>query len=240
MKIQFYLILAITVFLSGCATPQHGANVPKTSLDGDWKSTTSNATLHFEKGKLSGNDGCNQFIGSYATEENSLSISDKMMSTMMACSNKNAIAFKNALMNTKFYENDGKKLLLMGGKGELLIEFKMLSNTLEEGFYEIKHINNSKQAVLTLKSPISLKIGPDGKMEGNTGCNQYTTSYTLKEEQITIGFPAITCKMCPPELMEQEQQFLSALPKSSKISRNGEKWEIRDDSGALQFSMTKE
>lgn len=238
MKIQFYLILAITVFLSGCATPQHDANVPKTSLDGDWKSTTSNATLHFEKGKLSGNDGCNQFIGSYATEENSLSISDKMMSTMMACSNmENTTAFKNALMNTKFYENDGKKLLLMGGKGEPLIELKALSSTLEEGLYHINHFNNGKQAVITLQTPISMQIEPDGKMSGYTGCNQYTTSYTIKDNQITIGFPATTRKICPPEFMEQEKLLVNVLPKSFKITRNGEKWEIRDANGSLLFDM---
>ncbi|MDD4854773.1 MAG: META domain-containing protein [Sulfuricurvum sp.] len=240
MKILFYSILTIILLLSGCATPEYVTKVPKTSLDGEWKSIISNATVRFDKGTISGNDGCNQFIGSYATEENSLSISDKMMSTMMACSNKNATAFKNALMNTKFYENDGKTLLLMGGKGEPLIEFKMLSNTLEEGFYEIKHINNSKQAVLTLKSPISLKIGPDGKMEGDTGCNQYTTSYTLKGEQITIGFPAITRKICPPELMEQEQQFITTLSRASTFKRNGEKWEIRDESGTLLMDMIKD
>lgn len=241
MQILFYSILAIMFFLSGCATTEYGTNVPKTSLDGQWKSTTSKATVHFDKGKISGNDGCNQFIGSYATQDNTLSVSDKMMSTMMACSDmENSTAFKNSLINAKIYENDGKKLFLLGGKGESLIELKALSSTLEEGLYHINHLNNGKQAVITLQTPISMQIEPDGKMFGDTGCNQYTTSYTIKGNQITIGFPATTRKICPPEFMEQEKQFINALPKSFKIARNGEKWEIRDESGSLLMDIVKD
>ncbi len=239
--LSFYSLLTITLLLSGCVTSEHAMKVPKTSLDGDWKSTTSKATVRFEKGKISGNDGCNQFMGSYVTQENTLSISDKMMSTMMACpAMEKSAAFKSALTSAKIYENDGKKLLLIGVDGKPLLELQALSNTPQEGLYTIKYLNNGKQAVVSVKTPITMQLSSDGKMSGSTGCNLYTTSYTIKENQLTIGFPATTRKMCSPEQMEQEQQFLNALQKGSKISRNGEKWEIRDVAGALQFSLTKE
>jgi len=238
MKILFYSILAVILLLSGCATTEYGTNVPRTALDGEWMSTTSKATVRFDKGKISGNDGCNQFIGSYATQDNTLSVSGKMMSTMMACPDmENSTAFKNSLINAKVYENDGKKLLLLGGKGESLIELKALSSTLEEGLYHINHLNNGKQAVITLQTPISMQIQADGKMFGDTSCNQYTTSYTIKGNQITIGFPATTRKLCPPEMMAQEKLWINVLPKSFKISRNGEKWEVRDVNGSLLFDM---
>jgi len=241
MTTLFYLILTITLFLSGCATPLHEAPVAQTSLDGSWKSTVSNATLRFEKGKLNGNDGCNQFIGSYATQGDTLTVSDKMMSTMMACpAMEQANAFKTALLTAKVYKSNTNTLELIGNKGETLIELKALSTTPEEGLYAIKYLNNGKQAVINVKTPITMELGSDGKMSGNIGCNQYTTSYAIKKDQLTIGFPATTRKMCSPELMEQEQQFINATQKGSKISRNGEKWEVRDDSGALQFSMIKE
>lgn len=238
MKVAFFSILIIMLYLSGCATPEHSMHVPLTSLDGHWKATVSNATVCFEKGKISGNDGCNQFVGSYTADEHTLSVSDKMMSTMMACpAMENATAFKNALMRAKVYEKDGKKLLLMGGKGEPLLELNALSKTLEERVYTLLHLNNGKQAIVTLKTPITLQISADGKMSGNTGCNQYTTAYTIKEDQITIGFPATTRKMCSPALMEQEEQFIAALPKAATHKRNGEKWEVRDVSGVLLFDM---
>jgi len=241
MRKLFYSILTIILLLSGCTTPQHDVDVPKTSLDGDWKSTTSNATLRFEKGKLDGNDGCNQFVGSYATQGDTLTISDKMMSTMMACpAMEQASAFKIALVNAKIYKNNTNTLELIGNKGETLIELKALSSTPEEGLYTIKYLNNGKQAVVSVKTPISMQLSSDGKMSGNTGCNQYTTSYTITGNQITIGFPATTRKLCSSELMEQEKLLVNVLPKSFKISRNGEKWEVRDSTGALQFSMIKE
>ena len=241
MKTLFYSVLTTTLLLSGCAVSEHAVNVPKTSLDGDWKSTTSNATVRFEKGKISGNDGCNQFMGNYATQGNTLSVSDKMMSTMIACPGmEKSVAFKSALTSAKIYENNGTTLVLIGASGKTLLELKHLTSTPEEGLYTIHYINNGKQAVVSVQHPITMYLGADGKMNGNGSCNQYTTSYTVKEKQITIGVPATTRKMCSPELMEQEQQFLNALQKSFNISRNGEKWEIRDSAGALQFSMTKE
>jgi len=241
MTTLFYLILTITLFLSGCATPLHETPVAQTSLDGSWKSTASNATLRFEKGKLDGNDGCNQFVGSYATQGDTLTISDKMMSTMMACpAMEQANAFKTALLNAKIYKNSANTLELIDNKGETLIKFKALSAAPEEGLYTLKYLNNGKQAVLNVKAQITMELSRDGKMSGHTGCNQYTTSYTIKKDQLTIGFPATTRKLCPPELMEQEQQFLNALPKSFKIARNGEKWQIRDENGALLFDIKKE
>lgn len=242
MKVLFfYSTLTIALLLSGCVMPEHEMKVSQTSLDGDWTSTSTKATVRFEKGKISGNDGCNQFMGSYVTQGNSLSISDKMMSTMMACpAMEKSAAFKSALTSAKIYENDGKKLLLIGVDGKPLLELQALSNTPEEGLYAIKYLNNGKQAVISVKTPITMQLSSDGKMSGNTGCNLYTTSYTIKENQLTIGFPATTRKICPPDQMEQEQQFLNALQKGSTISRNGEKWEVRDAAGALQFSLTKE
>lgn len=240
MKKELILSFAIALILAGCATSQHEAPVGKTSLDGSWKSTTSSATLRFEQGKLSGNDGCNQFMGSYTTNGKQLSISDKMMSTMMACpAMEKSAAFKTALTSAKLYENEGKKLQLIGADGKTLLEFQALSSVPEDGTYVIKNLNNGKQAVHTLKTPISMSLDK-GKMLGNTGCNQYSTTYSLQESHITIGLPATTRKMCPPELMEQEQHFIAALQKSSQISRNGEKWEVRDATSALQFSMIQE
>lgn len=240
MKPLLYTLFTLALLLNGCSTTHQEVYVPTSALDGTWKSTNSNAIISFDKGVLSGNDGCNHFVTHYTTNNNTLSITGNMMSTMMACSNmESSNAFKNNLHNAKLFENNGTLLKLMSAQGTLLGEFKALSKTPTEGKYTIHHLNNNKQAIITLNIPIVMNLN-EGKMSGNTGCNDYATTYTIKNDTIVIGFPATTRKMCSPEIMEQEQNFINALQKSVKLSRNSERWEFRDTTNALQFSMMQE
>lgn len=129
MKTLLFFTFVILLMIAGC-TPQPTIGGFHPSLNGDWKSTASNATVRFDEGKISGSDGCNRFGGTYTTLGNTLQISDKMMSTMMACPSplmEQSTAFKNALLNAKRYKNYGKLLVLQGAKGEILGELSSLS-----------------------------------------------------------------------------------------------------------------
>ncbi len=117
---------AAMLLISGCSTLQTSAHNP---LIGDWKSTTSNATIHFDERRVSGSDGCNRYGSSYTTSGDTLIISDKMMSTMMMCEEermKKADQFRQSLLETKHYRNDGNNLLLLNGSGALLGEFTLI------------------------------------------------------------------------------------------------------------------
>lgn len=60
-------------------------------------------------------------------------------------------------------------------------------------------------------SRVSIQFGEDGRASGQTSCNNFTGKYAITGEGIRIGPVAATRKACGPELMKQEQQFLSAL-----------------------------
>jgi heat shock protein HslJ len=221
------------------------AKVPQAPLTGDWKSMASNATVRFNDGKISGNDGCNRFGGTYSAQGDTLSISDKMISTMMACEPSHmasSAAFKQALQNAKKYQNDTKILILFDVNGEKLAELQSLSATLEPAKYSIKHYHNGKKGVVGTveNSVITAAFTSDGKLSGNSGCNQYVTSYSIKDDQITIGVLAMTRKLCSPARMEQEQQLSAALTKAATLKRNGEKWDIRDENGSLLIDLIQE
>lgn len=112
---------AIGLLLSGCSILEQ-----KTPLGGEWKSATSSATIRFDSGRVSGSDGCNRYGSAYSISGDTLVISDKMMSTMMACEEegmKTADRFRQSLLATKHYRIDGKKLTLLGASGEVLGEF---------------------------------------------------------------------------------------------------------------------
>ncbi len=233
LAVSFVIALLIT----GCVAPKQDVSVAKSSLDGDWQSTKSRANVRFDHGKISGSDGCNRFGGSYTVEGSRLSVGENMMSTMMACPNMDqSMAFKTALKNAKVYENDGKTLTLLGEKGEVLETLFYLPTSMKPDAYYVTHYNNGKGGVVNVAkgSFVSMELLKDNRVIGSTGCNEYTSSYTTNDNIITIGFPATTRKMCPPELMEQEKNFTTALSHVHTITRNGDAYELRDEKGALQ------
>jgi heat shock protein HslJ len=62
----------------------------------------------------------------------------------------------------------------------------------------------------------TLILGEDGRAYGNAGCNHWFAAYRMEGEQLSFNEIGSTRKMCPPVLMEQEQNFLEAL---SKVQR---------------------
>lgn len=236
-KVSTYLWLGLVLIMGGCMAPKQEAPVIKSGLDGDWQSTKSRANVRFDHGKISGSDGCNRFGGSYTVNTDRLSVGENMMSTMMACPNmEQSQAFKNAIKNAKIYKNDGNTLTLLDEKGEVLETLFYLPSHMRPDAYYVTHYNNGKGGVVNVAkgSFVSLELLKDNRVIGSTGCNEYTSSYTTKDNTITIGFPATTRKMCSPELMEQEKNFTTTLSHVHTISRNGDAYELRDEKGSLQ------
>jgi heat shock protein HslJ len=58
----------------------------------------------------------------------------------------------------------------------------------------------------------------NGRVTGNTGCNQYNAVYTLAGEELTIGTVATTRRRCDSlALTDQEAAFLEALASTDKL-----------------------
>jgi heat shock protein HslJ len=60
---------------------------------------------------------------------------------------------------------------------------------------------------------------------GSAGCNSWTATVVLREDQIDITNIATTRKMCPKPRMTSEQAFLTSL-------KSAERWRV-DDKGRL-------
>ena len=59
---------------------------------------------------------------------------------------------------------------------------------------------------------VTITFLEDGQVGGNSGCNQYTGSYTIEGgHSLSFGQLASTRKMCPPPLMELETLTLETL-----------------------------
>jgi heat shock protein HslJ len=58
----------------------------------------------------------------------------------------------------------------------------------------------------------------EGRVSGLGSCNRYGAGYTLTGEGLTFSKGMSTMMACPPEIMQQEQEFLGLLEKIKRFS----------------------
>jgi len=90
-------------------------------------------------------------------------------------------------------------------------------------------------------SSLSIKPGTEitaffdtqGKVNGFAGCNQYTATYEVTMNGLTIGAPASTKKSCdePAGIMTQETVYLTTLQGASSYSISGNTLIVNDSGG---------
>ena len=102
-------------------------------------------------------------------------------------------------------------------------------------------INDGQDAVVTTAiTPEVTAVFAAGELSGFDGCNQYSTTYALDGDRITIAPEIATTKMaCPSEEHSaQSQAYAAALVAATTWSIDPARGlELRDDSGALQVSF---
>jgi heat shock protein HslJ len=86
------------------------------------------------------------------------------------------------------------------------------------------------QAGLPDATPTVL-FGPDGKLAGTTGCNQYSGTYEIKGKTLTIQVGPMTMMACPEPVMKQEQDFLAALKATNGYKVDNDKLTLNDADG---------
>lgn len=107
--------------------------------------------------------------------------------------------------------------------------------------WQLMFYNNGKEAVESVAegTAITAHFGQDGTVYGSAGCNDYTTSYSIEGEDISINRAASTRKICaaPEGIMEQEAAFFTALEKASRFEIHGDVLELFFRDGQLAASM---
>lgn len=238
----------IGVVTASQGSPLDGSAWILTSLPGQ-RVIGAAATLRFEGGRATGSDGCNRFTRAYTATATSLRFEPQGVSTQMACPDavaQQATAFTNALSRTRSHRMQAGTLQLLGEDGGVLAVFDPQPLTLAGTSWEVTSFNNGKEAVISpiVGTRLTMVFGPDGNLSGSAGCNTYTASVTTKGSTIAIGPPAATRRMCaePGGVMEQEQQFLGALPTARFFRMEGNGLEMRTEvnAGAMVVNATRQ
>jgi heat shock protein HslJ len=86
--------------------------------------------------------------------------------------------------------------------------------------------------------PLTLRLDPEGRASGNSGCNSFSTTYQLgSRERIAFGTIVSTRMACEADIMEQETRFLAILDaaESYSVYASGSVSFIAPDGRAIRF-----
>lgn len=211
--------------LNGCG------GEPASLLQGEWVVGSiggtsviadSTVTLSFEDGRVSGNSSCNRFMAGYALTGESLTITQPA-GTMMACAPATLMeqeaTFLILLPQVTKFSIHGGQLTLTAGDGRT-ISARRPPVPLQDTEWRIETING--QPVVE-GSKATLRFGADGRLSGNSSCNNLMGGFTVDGQTLSIPQPAGTMMFCEPAaVMKQEAALLAALPQVRQYSIEGD------------------
>lgn len=188
--------------------------------------TQSKITLLMNDSRVSGNSGCNNYMGSYVLKGNEISFS-QMGSTMMFCGEEIGEiegVYLNNLELAKTFNSDEDKLIFYDEKNQEILNYsKSKTATLEGQNWEATMVNNGKEAVVSVPEDIKVTAKfENGTVSGNSGCNNYNGSYELDGNNIKFGEIASTMMYCEGPASEVESNYLIALQNTDNyVFENG-------------------
>ena len=79
---------------------------------------------------------------------------------------------------------------------------------------------------------LSAEFNAEGSVSGSSGCNSYSTSYTVDGNDISFGEEMISTQMmCADPVNEQEREYLLALLEAARFEINDEELTLSDGKG---------
>ncbi len=252
-KLKFLLAMGMvsTLFLAACQPQQ------SESPEGSWflielnsNPVPSDANIYMivDSDRLSGNDGCNQFGGSYTLDGNSFSVGDELMSTLMACEEpimQRADEFNKALQDSAQYKITNKQLQLLAKGGKVLAVFEAqnqeLAGTSWLATFVLTESSDDASSLSSVQAvQPTMTFDQDGQLNGNAGCNDYFANYKVDGNKLTISDSGATLKACEDDIMAIETAFLAALNKVASYQITGTSLQLRDADDNTLISFTRQ
>jgi heat shock protein HslJ len=86
-------------------------------------------------------------------------------------------------------------------------------------------------------APSTIVFDAGQKIAGRAGCNRYFGTFEQSGDTVTIKPAGSTRMACPPDVMDQEGKFLSALEKVKTARREPGKLLLLDGSGRVRLRL---
>jgi heat shock protein HslJ len=232
--------------LAACAASASGESLTGkiwilTELNGrpPVQGTTISAEFR-DEGSVGGSAGCNHYSTTYTVDGRNLTFDEAAAMTLMACAEPIMVqeqAYFQALAATARFQVRDDQMTWFDADGNEVAVFESQSQALAGSVWNVISYNTGRGAVVSLieGTEITAEFGEDGQVTGSAGCNTYFAPYGTEGSTIRIGAAGSTRMFCaePEGVMEQETQYLTALPTASSYRIEGATMEIRTADGAL-------
>ena len=197
--------------------------------------------IEFEPDRVSGNDGCNAFSGSYEADGSKLTFGP-LAGTKKACGSpadevsREVIA---ALARVRTYELAADKLRMKDAGGETVLTYVAGTAGIEGSWTVVSVLyDGAIRSVLADAEPTA-DFSAGSTISGSTGCNDFHGAYTLGGKKLSVGPLTVTKKACPTtEASDQEAGYLSALESAVRIEQSGPQLTLLNAKGQKAVTLT--
>jgi heat shock protein HslJ len=153
-----------------------------------------------------------------------------------------ARAFDDALAQARGWRIDAGQLVLLDAAKAELMRLDAQPKGLAGTAWQVSGYNNGRQAVVGPIDGTALRLQfmDGGRVAGFGGCNNFSGSWKLDGNKLSLGPLAATRKACvqPEGVMAQEAAFLRALESAATARREGPRLELRTSADAMAALLT--
>jgi len=202
------------------------------------------SSIRFETGdKVTGNDGCNQFAGTYSRDGSKLTFGP-LAGTQMGCPGAaGAVAQQvtTALGRVQRYAVSGTTLALQDAGGATLLSYRE-GRAGVAGAWEVTSVlyDDGIRSVVG-GTTLTARFGADGALSGSSGCNTFHGTYEEQGTTLRIGPLASTRKACttPEGAQAQERGYLAALESVVRFEQAGERLTLLNAKGQMAVTLDR-
>jgi len=219
-------------------------NVTKEQLQGKWMlKSINNRSVHelftnripylifnFDIEQISGNSGCNTYSGKFKYSGGNFE-APNITSGNMACGGSSDEATLTGLLNksSKLSILNGELIFSQDDKPVLVFyPAKPLTSTDLTGVWKLQSIDGDQVKADFAENLPTLEFDfMNNKLSGNTGCNTYTSTFSLEKDVLDIK-PLVTTRMACED-MKGETKFVKAFTGRADLSLENNVLVLRKD-----------
>lgn len=224
---RLILGLVCCLALAACRSPD--AAVPPLGLVGEWELIGGESegapfplvegfriTVNFAAdGTFGGTSACNGYGGSYVADGEDLIIGRDVFATAMACDGPvmdSETAYLGILQEPLTYQRTGDRLTIRGLDAQL--DFRTVdaipAADLVDTTWNLTSWGVGDVVSNAVGDPATLLLGPDGQVNGSTGCRTLNGSYIIDADTVRLtSFSALG--ECSGEITAQDGHVVTVL-----------------------------